>query len=72
MPSKTTKKARRAGVKPKSNIPEERDDGTRWYVMSGIDFPHRKMYGGKAYTKREAERLAEGLLHHGYIEQAPD
>lgn len=65
MPSKTTKRARRAGAKP-SNAPVPKDDGTRWLVVR-----HREpVYGpGVGITRGEAERLATGLLEPAEIRQ---
>lgn len=71
MPSKNTKKQRRTASKVPV-APDHQDDGSRWYVMSGMRYPHRKMYGGKAYDKNEAHRLAEGLLYSGYCIEAND
>lgn len=69
MPSKTTKKARRAGGNKASNIPVEKDDGTRWIVR---DLHHHQVYAGNGVTKAEATRLAAGLVDQAaYIEQVP-
>lgn len=58
MPSKTTKRARRAGAKA-SSAPIPKDDGTRWLVMRHGTAVYRSTAGT---TRREAERLRDGLL----------
>lgn len=59
MPSKTTKRARRAGSK-QSNVPVAKDDGTRWVVVRDGLPVYRTHRGGT--TRAEAERLLSGLL----------
>lgn len=60
-PSKTTKKARRAGGRKVSNAPVEKDDGTRWIVWN-LDTDHPAYLTKGGTTKAEAKRLAEGLV----------
>ena len=63
MASKTTKKARKAGVK--NNAPIEKDDGTRWIVVrDGL-----QVYPGSGIVKAQAERLAQDLLEPASIKQ---
>lgn len=53
------------GVKPgkrkgsvASNVPAEKDDGTRWIVVrDGV-----QVYLGSGVTRRQAEHLATGLV----------
>lgn len=56
MPSKTTKKARRAAA-AQDNLPVEKDDGSRWVVMRD----GRQVYYGTGVTKRQARTLCDGL-----------
>lgn len=50
-----------------SNAPVERDDGTRWQV---IDLDGKPVYpGGKGVSRKEAERLADGLYMVAKIKQ---
>lgn len=65
MPSKTTKRARRAGAKP-SNAPVAKDDGTRWLVVRHGE-PVYGFTGG--LIRGEAERLATGLLEPAQLRQ---
>lgn len=64
MPSKTTKKARRAGGK-KDNAPVEKDDGTRWTVHNR-ETGHQ-VYPGIGMIRSQAERLATGLYEPAEI-----
>lgn len=65
MPSKTTKRARRAGGK-KSSAPVAKDDGTRWIVVRA----GAPVYGvTRGLIKGEAQRLAEGLLEPAEVLQ---
>jgi hypothetical protein len=59
MPSKTTKKARRAAPKKGGGPAVEKDDGTRWIVVS--EETGRQVYPGNGVMKPEANRLADGL-----------
>jgi hypothetical protein len=65
MPSKTTKKARRAG-QPKGNQPEVsiKDDGKLYKV---VDASGRPVYPGTGVILGEAERLARGLKFVGAV-----
>lgn len=67
MPSKNTKTQRRTG-KGKSNLPVEKDDGTRWIVVNRET--ERPAYLPRnGVRKAEAERLSEGLVVDSYIKQ---
>jgi hypothetical protein len=65
MPSKTTKKARRAGAK-KGHKPEQavKDDGKLYKV---VDATGRNIYPGQGVKLGEAERLAKGLKFVGAV-----
>lgn len=49
----------------KSNLPAEKDDGSRWIVMGENG---RQVYQGSGLRKKDATRLAEGLLQSATIE----
>lgn len=57
MPNKNSKTARRAAHKVSSNAPVQRDDGTRWIIVR----EGRQVYPGAGITRKEAERLRDGL-----------
>jgi hypothetical protein len=61
MASKTGRKANAAAARG-SNLPAEKDDGTRWIV---VDASGRTVYPGSGVSKSEARRLGEGLLQDG-------
>lgn len=63
MPNKNSKIARRTAGKANSNLPAEKDDGSRWVVMRD----DRQVYLGGGTTKAQATRLAEGLLEPASI-----
>jgi hypothetical protein len=48
----------RGGVK-KSNLPVEKDDGSRWVVIGENG---RQVYPGTGIRKKDADRLAGGLV----------
>lgn len=58
-------KSKTAKLLAKQAQPAEKDDGTRWIVVSD----ERPVYGRKGTIKAEAQRLAEGLESEAYIEQ---
>lgn len=60
-PSKSSGKAKQ------SNVPVEKDDGSRWRVIDGDGQPVYISNGG--IMKGQAERLAYGLVQPAYIEQ---
>lgn len=64
MPSKSTKRARRAGTK--SNAPVAKDDGTRWAVVRAGTPVYSHTSG---LVKGEAQRLADGLLEAAEVVQ---
>ena len=49
----------------KSNLPAEKDDGSRWAVI-GED--GRRVYLGDGLRKKEATRIAAGLVQSATIE----
>ena len=56
-------KAHRGGIK--SNLPAEKDDGSRWIVVGENG---RQVYLGSGIKKKDATRLAEGLVQSATIE----
>lgn len=49
----------------KSNAPAERDDGSRWIVVGENG---SRVYRGDGLRKKDATRLAEGLVQSATIE----
>lgn len=49
----------------KSNLPAEKDDGSRWIIV-GED--GRQVYLGSGIRKKDAQRLADGLVQSATIE----
>lgn len=64
MASKTTKKAN-AAKKGQSNLPAEKDDGTRWVVLRD----GRQVYPGPGVLRLRAEHLNDGLRVPGEVVQ---
>lgn len=65
MASKTAKKANAAAKKQASNVPAEKDDGTRWSVIRD----GRAVYPGPGTLRQRAEHLNQGLLRPGELVQ---
>jgi hypothetical protein len=49
----------------KSNLPVEKDDGSRWVVIGENG---RQVYLGSGIKKKEAQRLADGLVQSATLE----
>lgn len=49
----------------KSNLPAEKDDGSRWVIIGENG---RQVYLGSGIKKKEAERLAAGLVQSATLE----
>lgn len=50
-------------------VPVEKDDGTRWRVVDSAGVPVYLIDNPEGLPKREAKRLAEGLVEPATIEQ---
>lgn len=56
-------KGHRGGTK--SNLPAEKDDGSRWAIIGENG---RRVYLGDGLRKKDATRLAEGLVQSATLE----
>lgn len=68
MASKTSKRANAAAAKnAQIEVEGQKDDGTRWIVVSAES--GNPIYGTTGVAKFEANRLARGLVHPAEIKQ---
>lgn len=49
-----------------TNVPTEKDDGTRWIV---VDKDGYQVYPGKGVTKNQANHLSRGLVQESSIRE---